>query len=121
MRDEEKKMSEYAWPLVDHETAWDMIQNDKDVIVVDVRLPFEYDKGHWPRAINVINEMIDADYAAANLPDKDAKYLIYCRTGNRSHQACWQLNELGYTNLMDGGGIMDWPYEIVKEKKGVSF
>jgi rhodanese-related sulfurtransferase len=46
------------------------------------------------------------------IPDKDMMYLIYCRSGRRSKLAAEILVELGYTNIKEFGGIIDWPYEI---------
>lgn len=83
----------------------------QDVIIVDVRRIDEYAQGHIPNAILVPNETI-AQEAEKKLPDKNAVYLIYCRSGNRSAQASHTLAELGYQNVYDFGGIKEWPYEI---------
>lgn len=83
------------------------------VIIVDVRRQDEYDAGHVPNAILVPNETI-AEEAAAKLPDKNATYLLYCRSGHRAGLAAQTLVDLGYTNVYSFGGIIDWPYDIVK-------
>jgi phage shock protein E len=91
--------------------AMDMI-NSQDVIIVDVRTQQEYDEGHIEHAILIVNETIVNE--PAELPDKNATILIYCRSGNRSAQAAAKLVKLGYTHIYDFGGIIDWPYAIVK-------
>jgi len=83
------------------------------VIIVDVRRQDEYDAGHVPNAILVPNETI-AEEAATKLPDKNATYLLYCRSGHRAGIAAQTLVDLGYTNVYSFGGIIDWPYDIVK-------
>lgn len=83
------------------------------VTVVDVRQPDEYAAGHIPGAILVVNEEI-GDQAPENLPDKDAELLVYCRSGRRSKEAAQKLVDLGYTNVYEFGGILDWPYETVE-------
>lgn len=84
------------------------------VTVVDVRTAEEFAEGHVLGAINIPNEMI-ADVAEKVLTDKDATLLVYCRSGNRSAQSARTLQGLGYTKIYDFGGIMDWPYEVVRD------
>lgn len=89
------------------------IIDSEDVIVLDVRTPEEYNEGHIENAVLLpVNEI--KDKAGEVLTDKDAKILVYCRSGNRSATAAKELIELGYTDVYDFGGIMSWPYEIVK-------
>lgn len=83
------------------------------VIVVDVRRADEYAAGHIPGAVLVPNENIGTEQPAA-LPDLDAVLLVHCRTGIRSAEASQKLVEIGYTNVYDFGGIVDWPYETVE-------
>lgn len=87
-----------------------MQQND-DYILVDVRRQDEFDAGYIPGAICIPNETI-GEKEIPELPDKDAKILIYCRSGNRSVQATEKLVKLGYTNLIEIGGIIDYTGEI---------
>ena len=94
--------------------AKQMMEN-QDVIIVDVRREDEYAKGHIPHAVLVPNETIKEE-AQEKLPDKNATYLVYCRSGNRSAQASRTLIEAGYQNIYDFGGIQDWPYEIEGEQ-----
>ena len=88
----------------------------EDVTVVDVRTQEEYDAGHIGSAILLPNETIGEEPPDA-LPDKDAVLLVYCRSGRRSREASEKLLALGYRNVLDFGGINDWPYDIVTEKK----
>lgn len=82
-------------------------------IILDARRPDEFAKGHIPGAINVANESIGEE-APAELPDKNQLIYIYCRSGNRSKQAAEKLAALGYTNIVEFGGIIDWTGEIEK-------
>ena len=82
-------------------------------IVLDVREQDEFDEGHIPNAILIPYTEIDAK-AEEILTDKDAQILVYCRSGRRSKIAAESLANLGYTNVKEFGGIIDWKYEIVK-------
>lgn len=83
------------------------------VTIVDVRHEDEYQAGHIPGAILVTNENIGNE-PPAELPDKNAALLVYCRSGVRSKQASEKLIKLGYKKVFDMGGIKDWPYDVVK-------
>lgn len=83
------------------------------VTVVDVRTPEEYEAGHIEGAVNVPLDTI-GDTQPALLDDPEAVLLVYCRSGVRSASAARKLAELGYQNLFDFGGILDWPYDTVK-------
>ena len=89
------------------------IDSGDEVIIVDVRTEEEYESGHIPDAVLIPNETI-TNKKPEQLPDLDAEILVYCRSGNRSAQAAKKLIAMGYTNVYDFGGILDWPYEIVK-------
>ena len=86
---------------------------DDAYIILDVRRADEFAEGHIPGAINVANESIGAE-APAELSDKNQLIYIYCRSGNRSKQAAEKLAALGYTNIVEFGGIIDWTGEIEK-------
>lgn len=103
--------SESSYHKISAEDAKEMMDT-QDVIIVDVRTQDEYNEGYIENAILIPNESISG--APSELPDKDAVILIYCRSGNRSKQAADKLVALGYTNIYDFGGIIDWPYEIVE-------
>lgn len=85
-----------------------------EIVILDVRTKEEFDAGHIAGAILVPNETI-IDKQPELLPDLDAEILVYCRSGNRSAQAAKKLIAMGYTNVVDFGGIIDWPYEVVTE------
>ena len=82
--------------------------------MLDVREQSEYDAGHIPGAVLLPSGSVQ-QMAADVLPDKDAKILVYCRSGNRSRTAANVLVSLGYTQVYDFGGIINWPYDVVKE------
>ena len=90
-----------------------LMDNESEYIIIDARTQEEYDQGHIPGAI-MIPEYEIADRAEKELPDKDQLILVYCRSGRRSKIAAEELVKLGYTNVKEFGGIIDWEYEIVK-------
>ena len=89
-----------------------MMESENDYIILDVRTPEEFADKHIPGAINIPNETIGAE-EIPELPDKDQLILVYCRSGNRSKQASDKLVRLGYTNIVEFGGINDWLGETV--------
>lgn len=102
--------------IIKHVSMDDIVQimnENKNYIILDVRTIAEYNEGHIPNAICIPNETIENN-AINELPDKEQLILIYCRSGNRSKQAAEKLKKLGYTNLIEFGGIIDWKGEIVK-------
>lgn len=98
-----------AYHQITAEEAKQML-DEGGVTVVDVRTAEEYAEQHIPGAVLVPNESI-GDEPPAELPDQDAVLLVHCRTGVRSKQASDKLIKLGYTQVYDFGGIVDWPYE----------
>ena len=90
-----------------------LMDNERDYIIIDARTQSEYDQGHIPGAI-MIPEYEIADRAENELSDKNQLILVYCRSGRRSKIAAEELVKLGYTNVKEFGGIIDWEYEIVK-------
>jgi len=89
------------------------MRDEKNYIILDVRRPDEFAEGHIPGAINVPNEDIGSSDIPA-LPDKSQLILVYCRSGRRSKEAAEKLVKLGYTNIVEFGGILDWTGEIEK-------
>jgi len=87
-----------------------MMDEDPTIILVDVRTQEEYIEEHIPGALLVPVDELES-LAPEMIPDKEASYIIYCRSGNRSATAAQQLIELGYQNIYDMGGIINWPYE----------
>ena len=90
-----------------------LMDSESGYIIIDARTQEEYDEGHIPGAI-LIPEYEIADRAEKELPDKDQLILVYCRSGRRSKIAAEELVKLGYTNVKEFGGIIEWEYEIVK-------
>ena len=91
------------------------IIDSQDVIILDVRTPAEYEEGHIEGALLIPDYDLRAS-AEGKLPDKDAKILMYCRSGSRSRAAAKALINMGYTDVHDFGGLMSWPYDLVQGK-----
>jgi rhodanese-related sulfurtransferase len=91
-----------------------MMAQETGYIILDVRRPDEFAAGHIPHAINVPNETIGTD-EIPELPDKNQLIMVYCRSGRRSKEAAEKLVKLGYTNIVEFGGILDWKGETVTE------
>ena len=93
------------------EEAKGIMDREEGYIILDVRTQEEYDQGHIPGATQISHEEI-AEKAEDVLTDKDQLILVYCRSGRRSKIAAEILVDLGYTNIKEFGGILDWPYEV---------
>lgn len=93
------------------EEAKKVFASTGDYIILDVRRADEFAGGHIPGAINIANEDI-IDTEPEELPDKNQTIYVYCRSGNRSKQASAKLAAMGYTNIIECGGIIDWTGEI---------
>ena len=91
-----------------------LMDSESGYIIIDARTQSEYDEGHIPGAV-LIPEYEIADRAEKELPDKYQLILVYCRSGRRSKIAAEELVKLGYTNVKEFGGIIDWEYEIVQK------
>lgn len=91
--------------------AKQIMDTSEGYVILDVRARDEYDQGHIPGAIVIPHTELE-DLAAEKLPDLDQLILVYCRSGRRSKIAAELLVDLGYTNIREFGGILDWPYEI---------
>lgn len=98
------------------EEAVTMLEEETGYTILDVRTAQEYSEKHIPGAINIANESIGTE-DIPELPDKDQLILVYCRSGNRSKQASEKLVKLGYTNIVEIGGINSWPGETVAGDK----
>ena len=105
--------SSLGYRQISMDKAVQMMKDEKNYIILDVRRPDEYAEGHIPGAINVSNEEIGTT-EIAELPDKSQLILVYCRSGRRSKEASEKLVKLGYTNIVEFGGILDWKGEIEK-------
>ena len=95
------------------EEAKKIMDSGEEHIVLDTREQDEFDSGHIPGAILIPYTEIE-NKAEEMMPDKDKLILVYCRSGRRSKIAAESLAKLGYTNVKEFGGIIDWPYEIEK-------
>ena len=96
---------------ISQDEAKQMMTRDDGHIIVDVRRRDEYDAGHIPGAILIPNESIGTEMPE-QLPDRNQVILVYCRSGRRSKEAAQKLANLGYSNLYEFGGILDWKGEI---------
>ena len=107
-----KASAEYT--QISQEKAQEMMKSGDGLVVVDVRTQEEYAEGHIPGAICIPNESI-VDARPAELPDLGQTILVYCRSGRRSKEAAQKLADMGYTNVYEFGGIIDWSGEVVTE------
>ena len=105
--------SSLGYRQISMDEALKMMKDEKDYIILDARRPDEFAEGHIPGAINVPNEEIGTA-EIAELPNKSQLILVYCRSGRRSKEASEKLVKLGYTNIVEFGGILDWKGEIEK-------
>lgn len=101
-----------SYRQVSMDTAIAMMETETGYILLDVRTAEEFVEKRIPGAINIPNESIGTA-AIPELPDKAQLILVYCRSGRRSKQAAEKLAALGYTNVVEFGGIIDWPGETV--------
>ena len=109
---------EITYRQINMDEAITMMEEESNYIILDVRTPEEFADKHIPGAINIPNETISTE-EIPELPDKDQLILVYCRSGNRSKQASEKLVKLGYTNVVEFGGINDWPGETETNKGGL--
>ena len=109
----EGSTQEVTYEKISLEEAKQLMKDEEGYIILDVRTKEEFAEGHIPGAICVPNETI-SDEMPEELPEQEQLILVYCRSGNRSKQASKKLAELGYTNIKEFGGIIDWDGEIEK-------
>ncbi|MBR2328303.1 MAG: rhodanese-like domain-containing protein [Clostridia bacterium] len=102
----------YSYTQISMEEAIAMMEETTDYILLAVRTPEEFAEMHIPGAINIPNESIGTA-EIPELPDKEQLILVYCRSGNRSKEASEKLANMGYSNVYEFGGIIDWPGETV--------
>ena len=108
------KQTQPAYVNISPEEAKRIMDSQNGYVILDVREQNEYDESHIPGAILIPHGQIK-ELAPSMLPDKDQLILVYCRSGRRSKIAAEALEEMGYTNIKEFGGIIDWPYETVGE------
>lgn len=109
---EEDKVDKVEYKQITAEEAREIMDRE-EVILLDVRTPEEYKEEHIEAALLIPDYELE-NSAESQLPDKDKKILIYCRSGNRSKSAAKLLINMGYTQVYDFGGIMSWTYDTIK-------
>ena len=107
------KAASPTFSTITADEARQLMKTEKGFIIVDVRTPGEYTEGHIPNAINIPNESIGSE-APKELANKAQTIFVYCRSGARSREASEKLSRLGYTNIINFGGIKDWTGEVTK-------
>ena len=110
--DNSNAKEEPLYSSITMEDAAVLLESENDYLLLDVRTKQEYFSGHIPGAVCIPNEDIDENVAEA-LPDQEQVICVYCRSGNRSKQAAEKLANLGYTNIVEIGGVKDWPGELI--------
>ena len=103
-----------GYTQISAEEAKALMDSEKDAVIVDARTEEEYAGGHIPGAVLLPHDRV-AEQAEGLLPDKDRLILVNCRSGRRSNIAAQALADLGYTQVKEFGGIIDWPYETVTQ------
>lgn len=111
---DKQQAEDLGYIQVDAEKAKSIMDEETDYIILDVRTEPEYDRGHIPNSILVPDTRIRV-FAEKTLTNKDQLILVYCQRGNRSKKASAELVKMGYTNVIEFGGIENWPYTIEKE------
>lgn len=109
-QDKENKQ-EAVYMNITAQQAKEIMDNQEGYVILDTRTQEEYDEGHIPGAILIPYDEI-TEKAEGVLTDKDQLILVYCRSGRRSKLAAEDLVKLGYSNIKEFGGIIDWPYEV---------
>ena len=104
-----------GYKRISMDEAKTLMEKEEEYILLDVRTKGEYESGYIPGAINIPLSDID-EKIISFLPDKSQMILVYCRSGNRSREASDKLSKLGYSNVLEIGGINAWKGEIVKNK-----
>ena len=112
-KDQKQVEAMKTYEQISPQEAKKRMDNEEDVIILDVRTQEEYDSGHIKNAVCLPNEDILSEPDI--LPDKGQHILVYCRSGNRSKQAAQKLADMGYENVLEFGGILDWPYPELVE------
>ena len=102
-----------AYTSITMDEAREIFQTEGEYLILDVRRADEFAEGHIPGAINIANEDIKSS-EPKELQDKEQTIYMYCRSGNRSKQAAAKLAAMGYTNIVEFGGIIDWTGDIEK-------
>ena len=110
------KVEKTSYQKITAEEVYEMQQKEEPFTLVDVRTQKEFEEEHLSGAVLIPSDEI-SEVAEEKLPDKDAVIIVYCRSGGRSQMVANQLIEMGYKNVYDLGGILDWPYETDRNNK----
>lgn len=113
-KQQEESSAAATYTRIDAAAAAELMETQTGYIILDVRRQDEFDAGHIPNAVCIPNESIGTE-EIPTLPDKDQLIMVYCRSGRRSKEAAQKLADLGYTNVVEFGGIIDWNGETVTE------
>ncbi len=108
---QENASTQAGYECITAQEARELMDTKENYVILDVRTREEYETGHVPGAIQISHEEI-REKAEGALPNKAQLILVYCRSGRRSKLAAQDLVDLGYTNVKEFGGIIDWPYEV---------
>ena len=114
---DQAQATEATYRQISQEEAAEIMKKQEDFLLLDVRTQAEFEDRHIPGAICIPNETIGSG-EIPELPDKNQRILVYCRSGNRSKQAAEKLAKLGYTNVLEFGGINTWTGETVSGSEG---
>lgn len=109
----DRQMKTNPYTQITAEEAKSMMDGQEEYVLLDVRSEEEFAQGHILGAILIPDNEI-AERAEEELPEKENTILVYCRSGRRSKLAAQALADLGYTNVYEFGGILDWPFDVVK-------
>ena len=109
----QKGETKMNYQTITPEEAKAVMDGEPSCIILDVREQEEYDQGHIPGAV-LMPHARTRELAPELVPDRDATVLVYCRSGRRSKLAAQTLADMGYTDVREFGGILDWPYDITK-------
>lgn len=109
--EEKNEKQDRGYTQITPEEAKEMMDSDYELVVLDVRTKEEYEEGHIEEA--VLLPLDEIETAPETLTDMNQTILVYCHSGRRSKAAAYILSELGYTNIYEFGGIVEWPYDVV--------
>ena len=112
---ETDKKQEMAYMNITAQQAKELMDSQENYVILDVRTQEEYDEKHIPGAVLIPDTEIETR-AEKELLDKNQLILVYCRSGRRSKLASEALEKMGYLNIREFGGIIDWPYETVSKE-----
>ena len=108
---DKENRQEAVYMNITAEQAKEIMDSQEGYVILDARTQAEYEESHIPGAIVIPYDQI-MEMAESKLPNKNQLILVYCRSGRRSKLAADDLVKLGYTNIKEFGGIIDWPYEV---------